>query len=168
MVAKSLPIAALPPDPQVIMRPVRLADIEVLYRVCWSDRPMVYTEQMVRRAQRLAQQGRGLGVVVSGRDAKVPQGYGQMTLWARGGEISDLIITPAQRGQGLGTAMIQYLVRAAREMHAPTVEIGVALSNPRALALYRRLGFVDDHTITLDLGDGLEPVLYLRLSLRPV
>ena len=168
MVAKSPPIAALPPDPNVMMRPVRPTDIEVLYRTCWSDRPMVYTEQMVRRAQRLAQQGRGLGVVVSGMGAKAPQGYGQMTLWARGGEISDLIITPAQRGEGLGTAMIQYLVRAAREMHAPIVEIGVALSNPRALALYRRLGFEDDHTISLDLGDGLEPVLYLRLPLRRV
>ena len=64
------------------------------------------------------------------------------------------------------TATIQYLVRAAREMLAPAIEAGVALSNPHALTLYQRLGFVDDDIISLDLGDCLEPVLYLRLPLH--
>jgi ribosomal protein S18 acetylase RimI-like enzyme len=46
-------------------------------------------------------------------------------------------------------------------MHASTLEIGAALSNPRALGLYRRLGFVDGRILDLDLGNGPEPVMYL-------
>ena len=50
-------------------------------------------------------------------------------------------------------------------MDAAVLEIGVALSNHRALDLYRRLGFHDHHTIQIDLGIGPEPVLYLEKSL---
>ena len=47
------------------------------------------------------------------------------------------------------------------------IEIGAAMSNPRAVALYRRLGFEDSHTMMLNLGKGKEKVLFLRLVLHP-
>lgn len=162
-----LPPALESPNPNIYIRPVHLTDITCLHETCWPERPHSVVHQLIARAQQSARQGRGLGVVIQ-ETRDTPDalcGYGQLTMWSRGGEISDLVVAEAYRGQGLGTAIIQYLVRAAREMHAPMVEIGAAFSNPGAMALYRRLGFQDDHTIMLNLGEGLEEVLYLRLDL---
>ncbi len=150
------------PDTKFQIRPVRLHDVDALHIRCWSDRPYQWVYQLVRRAQQIAHQGRGLGIVVLNNN--VIQAYGQVTMWTCCAEISDLIVAPASRSQGIGTAMIQYLTRIAREMHAPCVEIGVALGNPRALALYRRLGFVDDHVRKLNIGNGQESVLYLKID----
>lgn len=161
-----VPIALQRPDPMVVIRPVQIEDVETLHGQCWTDRPLSAVYQLVSRAKQVAQQGRGLGIVVTGGNRTDIRGYGQLTLWPRTAEVSDLVVNDAYRGQGLGTAMIQYLVRAAKEMHAPMVEIGVAYSNPGALALYRRLGFEDSHTIMLNLGQGLEEVLYLKLDLN--
>lgn len=158
------PLALRPPDTLVRIRPVRLSDAETLRDTCWPERPFVAVYQLVTRARQNAVQGRGLGALVIGDDSCI-QGYGQLTLWPGCAEISDLVVAPHYRGQGIGTAIIQYLVRAARAMSVPCVEIGAALSNPGALNLYRRLGFADDHTVWLNLGVGKEPVLFLRLNL---
>jgi ribosomal protein S18 acetylase RimI-like enzyme len=162
---ENIPLALQPPNTLATIRPVRLADAEALREHCWPERPFAAVYQLVMRARQNALQGRGLGVVVVDETNAI-KGYGQLTLWPGCAEISDLVVAAPNRGQGIGTAMIQYLVRAAREMHVPCVEIGAALSNPGAVALYRRLGFVDDHTVWLNLGDGKEPVLFLRLSLE--
>ena len=159
------PLALEAPSTQIRIRPVQLTDISKLHQRCWPERTRAAIEQLINRAQMMARQGRGLGIVVMGETRDDVRSYGQLTMWPRGGEISDLVVIPTHQGQGLGTTMIQYLVRAAREMRAGSVEIGVALSNPRALALYRRLGFVDDHTVMIDLGNGPEAVLYLELPL---
>lgn len=162
---EAIPLAMQSPDAQVNMRPVRLSDAELLRTQCWPERSFVAIYQLVMRARQNALQGRGLGVVAVDT-ARALKGYGQLTLWPGCAEISDLVVSPSYRGQGVGTAVVQYLVRAAREMHVPCVEIGAAVSNPGAVTLYRRLGFVDDHTVHLNLGDGKEPVLFLRLVLQ--
>lgn len=160
-----LPPALYPPDPGVRIRPVLAADSDTLHRIGWPDRTRASIDQLIARVQQYAREGRGLGVViVNERDAV--RGYGQLLLWPRTAEISDLVVAPPDRGRGWGTAVIQYLTRAARDMQAPQVEIGAALSNPRALQLYRRLGFTDSHMIELNLGDGREPVQYLKLMLN--
>lgn len=162
---ESQPIALNPPNPHVEIRPVLIDDIPGLCQLWpWRGEPDV--TWMVKRAQQQALQGRGLGVVTLGNRQQVPAGYGQVTLWNRMAEIADLAIAEVYRGQGLGTVLIQYLVRAARGMNAPRVEIGAALANTRALNLYRRLGFQDDRTVLIDLGKGVEPVLYLNLDLK--
>jgi ribosomal protein S18 acetylase RimI-like enzyme len=161
-----LPIALQPPDQAIRIRPVRISDTSALNDVCWPERSHGSVYQLILRAHRNARQGRGLGIVVVDQtDNTILKGYGQLTLWPQCGEVSDLIIGASYRRQGLGTAIIQYLVRSAREMHVPYVEIGAATRNHGAIALYRRLGFQDDHTITLNLGEGRESVLFLRLSL---
>ncbi len=157
-------LALQSPSALLAIRPVRLADAEALQETCWPERSFASVYQLVLRARQIAVQGRGLGIVAGGEEAAL-KGYGQLTLWPGCGEISDLVVAVTYRGQGIGTALIQYLVRTAREMHMPCVEIGAALSNPGAVSLYRRLGFEDDHTVWLNLGEGKEPVLYLRLRL---
>jgi ribosomal protein S18 acetylase RimI-like enzyme len=161
----TFPLALSYPDPQTHIRPVRHFDVDTLHRVCWSDRPRQWVFTLVTRAQQQARQGRGFGIVVTGQDTRDIRAYGQLTLWLRAAEISDLMVIAAQRGHGLGTTMIQYLVRAAREMQAKRVEIGASIDNPRALALYRRLGFIDSHQITVQTETaGEETIQYLILD----
>lgn len=161
---QNTPIALESPSPNIRMRPVRLEDVPTLYQRCWEQYTSAFVQKLVSRAQHLALQGRGLGLVaVGGGQVKDLIGFGQLTLWSNCAEISDLIVAEDQRGCGVGTAIIQYLVRVARDMHIPCVEIGVAKSNPRALALYERLGFEAHKTIEFDIGAGVEPIIYLNL-----
>lgn len=158
------PLALQPPDPNIHIRPVRLGDIEPLRVSCWPERTSEAIYHFISRIRQTASQGRGLGVVVA--EQEMVRGYGQLVLWPRCAEISDLIVTADCRGQGLGTAIIQYLTRAARDMHTGCVDIGAAQSNPRALALYRHLGFRDSFTQTMPVDGVDQEVLYLRIKFR--
>ena len=55
----------------------------------------------------------------------------------------DIAIVPGDRGQGLGSVLIGWLKDAARGARAAGIDLHVARDNPRAAALYRRLGFVE-------------------------
>jgi ribosomal protein S18 acetylase RimI-like enzyme len=148
---------------QAFIRPVQLSDAGHLQQMCWPDRSLDSISELLARAERLVQARRGMGVV--GLYDNAACAYGMLTLWPRTAEISDLIVNACYRSQGIGSQIIAYLTEAARSFHIQVLEIGVALSNPRALALYRRLGFADHHTVNIDLGHGLEPVLYLYKAL---
>lgn len=159
------PLALQSPDPAICVRAVRLTDSETLHARCWPARPFAAVYNLLSRSVRNASDGRGLGLVLLD-EAGEAQGYGQVAMWPTCAEISDLVVTEAHRSRGYGTALIQHLTREAARLKAPAVEIGAALSNPRAVALYRRLGFEDSHTIMLNLGIGKETVLFLRLELN--
>jgi len=146
------------------LRPVTAQDAEGLQRDCWTDWPIEIVTEVLERVERLAGQRRGLGIVAV--HGEYVLGYGQLTVWPRIGEISDLIVAPGYRSQGIGSKMIAALIDKARAWNLPVVEIGAALSNPRALALYRRLGFVEQRRIDLDLGNGPEAVIYLIKTLQ--
>ena len=145
------------------LRPATPADAGPLQQSCWSDRSVEGIAELLQRADGISRRGRGLGIVAV-VDYRVI-GYAQLTVWSRTAEISDLIVAPELRSQGIGSAMILHLVEKARSWAVPHVEIGVAMSNPRALALYRQLGFKDDRLINLDLGSGPEAVTYLAMPL---
>ncbi len=158
------PLALQSPATAIRVRPVRLTDAEPLAARCWPYRSFAAVYNLLLRATRSAADGRGLGLVVLDGQNEV-QGYGQVALWPTCAEISDLVIADVYRSQGWGTALIQHLTREAVRLHAPAVEIGAAATNPRAAALYRRLGFEDSHTVMLNLGAGQEVVQFLRLEL---
>jgi ribosomal protein S18 acetylase RimI-like enzyme len=150
--------------PFTLIRPAQRVDAEQLQQTCWPNRALDGITDLLARAEKLAQTRRGLGIV--GIQNGIACAYGMLTLWPRTAEISDLIVAASCRGQGIGSQIIMSLTEAARNLNVSVLEIGVALSNPRALALYRRLGFTDHHTIRLDLGSGIESVLYLYKSLE--
>lgn len=108
------------------------------------------------------ERSRSMGVVVLVQGQII--GYGQLTLWARTAEISDLSVHESWQSKGIGTRLIFHLLEAARR-YRKVVEIGAAQGNPRALALYRRLGFRDDRVITLKTDNGDEPIVYLTFDL---
>lgn len=151
-----------PAQNRLRFRAVDPDDVDALHAACLTDWPRHEVERLVQLALRVACDRRGVGVVAA-RDAGegVPVGFGLLTLWPHAAEVSDLTVAPALRGQGIGTALLRHLERAARAMQAERLEIGVAARNTRALALYRRLGFVEDRQVEVDLGEGAEVVVYL-------
>jgi ribosomal-protein-alanine N-acetyltransferase len=146
------------------VRPITLEDAAALHHACFAQSTVDAVRELVQRGLERARRERGLGMVAVSGAAVI--GYGQLTLWPRAAEISDLIVTPALRNRGVGTAIITALLAQCHRLHITKVEIGAALDNPRAIALYRRLGFHEERIITLDLGDGPQPVIYLAMPVE--
>jgi ribosomal protein S18 acetylase RimI-like enzyme len=161
---ETAPLALQPPTTAFPIRHVTWADVEPLRACCWPERSVVQAQRVVSRALRLAEHHYGSGMVALEDGAVVA--YGQFTQWPRGAEISDLIVCERLRSRGIGTALIQTLVHQARRQAITRIEIGVAVGNTRALALYRRLGFQDHRTVHLDLNGVRTPVRYLDQDLR--
>ena len=75
------------------------------------------------------------------------------------------------RGRGIGTALLQLALQRGSERGVLSIGLGVGTDNPRAAALYRRLGFVDtglrftDTYLAVDVDGGthctVEPGSYL-------
>ncbi len=56
--------------------------------------------------------------------------------------IAHLGVTPDRRGQGIGGKLIEYFFEQGKAAGRTTAALDVAVTNPRAQALYERLGFV--------------------------
>lgn len=151
-------------NPRINIRPVALRDLDMLQERCWPQGQRQTLHRLLTRAVRMGEQGFGVGVVAI--DGEGAYAYAQMTCWPRCGEISDLIVSEPLRRRGTGTALIHYLIETAQSMGVTCIEIGAACNNPRAAALYRRLGFRDAYTIRVTLERGDVDVLYLRLNLK--
>jgi ribosomal protein S18 acetylase RimI-like enzyme len=145
------------------LHPIDLSQIPALHEACWPEVPFDHILDLLSNIIRRCEHGRAWALTAL--QGGEPVGFGQLTRWAKGVEISDLVVNVCHRSQGVGTALIAGLLDIARQQGFPEVEIGVAEANARALALYRRLGFDIKRRIVVDLGNGLEPVLYLRLIL---
>jgi len=66
-------------------------------------------------------------------------------LWSSGQEcyVAELYVVPARRGQGVGRALMEAAIRAARERGADTMDIGVDEPDLAARRLYESLGFTN-------------------------
>jgi ribosomal protein S18 acetylase RimI-like enzyme len=89
------------------------------------------------RAMWAAQEAGGSTLLVAW-DGDRPVGSGQLDLRGDVPELLNLGVDEAERGRGIGTA----IVRAAEErVGSGRLTVRVALDNPRARALYERLGY---------------------------
>ncbi|MBN1247782.1 MAG: GNAT family N-acetyltransferase [Anaerolineae bacterium] len=52
-----------------------------------------------------------------------------------------ICLRESHRGAGLGHALMEQLLRIAREVGPPVMSLTVQLANPRAIALYTKMGF---------------------------
>ena len=69
--------------------------------------------------------------------------------------IHDVHVTPAARGRGLGTAMVEMLAELGREHRFAKITLEVAGSNSGAIRLYRRLGFSGLEGLPLESPAGV-------------
>lgn len=157
--------ALQPPDIPHTIRQVSNIDLMALHADCWSHRSVKRCEEILKIINTARRRQRGMGIVIVSEDTRKIIAYGQIARLSKCIEISDLVVSEKYRSQGIGTAMIQSLIASIPEESKNIIEIGVAESNPRALALYQRLGFKRAYELRLKLIDGRETVLYLRLDL---
>jgi GNAT superfamily N-acetyltransferase len=71
-------------------------------------------------------------------------------------EIVRIYAGRAWQGRGVGAALMQACLDEARERNCDAIWLGVWERNPRALAFYRKWGFVQVGTQTFKLGDDLQ------------
>lgn len=55
-------------------------------------------------------------------------------------------VLPPYQGLGAGTAMLEWTIQWAEENEVEKLELGVYASNPKAINLYRKMGFVVEGT----------------------
>jgi ribosomal protein S18 acetylase RimI-like enzyme len=93
-------------------------------------------------------------LIVLHRDEPV----GRLMLVAGGGcwNIIDIVLLPSMRGQGIGTDVIEAVLRAATAAGAREVTLSVLFNNAAARRLYGRLGFVET-------GEGVHIPMAKRL-----
>lgn len=146
-----------------LFRPLDFHHIADLWESFWPERPIAEAHAFVSDILRRQHGGHAWAFVATVEGKLV--GFGQLVRWGMRGEIADLIVRPEWREKGIGTALITRLIDVASEQNFREIEIGVAESNIRALALYLRLGFAEKRRLLLDVGRGLENVIYLALRL---
>jgi len=71
----------------------------------------------------------------------MPCGYCQVELRGHDVHLRELVLAPDFQGRGIGTAVVRTVQRQARRLGVP-LHLGTLRRN-RAVALYRRLGFVE-------------------------
>lgn len=141
----------LEPAPRgVQFRLAEAADQLALYHTCYADKPVAPIEKMFTRSLRRQENGRGLHLLALKQDNIV--GSAQLIHHGKRGELADIVVTTAERGQGIGTAMIKLLEQEATLRGWRPLEIGVESINGRALALYRRLGYQIKREILIHTG----------------
>jgi ribosomal protein S18 acetylase RimI-like enzyme len=146
-----------------LFRPLDFHHVADLWQSFWPERPITEAHSFVSDVLRRQRGGHAWAYVAYAGGKLV--GFGQLVRWGKRGEIADLIIHPEWREQGIGTALITRLIDIAHEQNFREIEIGVAETNTRALTLYLRLGFAEKRRLLLDVGRGLENVIYLALRL---
>lgn len=129
----------------VTVRPFRCDEVEVLERFR-RKMPGVHRTRLDRQAWGL---GRYLGAWWGERPAGhvwlewVPEDDGAAPRPAECPRLVDLFVVPELRSRGIGTRLIAAAERAAIARGHACVGLDVGTDNPRAHALYTRLGYAD-------------------------
>jgi putative acetyltransferase len=95
----------------------------------------------------------GCGAVVCGDDGA--------------GEIKRMWVDPDQRGGGIGVALLKALIAAAQARGLAVLRLETGISQPEAVGLYRRAGFVECAAFGDYLPDPLSLFLELGLTEPP-
>ena len=85
-----------------------------------------------------------VGVIDGAVMASVMAGYEGHRGW-----MNYLAVAPRFRGRGYGRALVEHVERLLLERGCPKVGLLVRNSNPEAVEFYRRLGYVQDESISL-------------------
>jgi ribosomal protein S18 acetylase RimI-like enzyme len=89
-------------------------------------------------------------ILLAGREGEEPCAVAVMrfrlSIWEPDLEcyLAELYVAPARRGQGIGRALMEAAMAAAREQGAGYMDLGTAETDVAARALYESLGF-DNH-----------------------
>lgn len=137
------------------------ADADAIGRLLYAfnrefDEPTPEPSALAERMRQLLDGGDTLVLLVGDG----PDGLAVLRLraaiWSAGLEsyLAELYVTPAMRGQGMGRALMEAVLREARDRGSDTMYIGVDEPDTAARRLYESLGFTNRSG-----GDG--PLMYV-------
>lgn len=118
--------------------------------------PMPPLEQLAPRIEELIQAGEALVLLVGGdlglaivrlRQALISPGLDAY--------LEELYVVPGRRGEGLGRALLEATMEAARAAGAERIELGTSTADTAARGLYESCGFTN-------LEDGATMLFYER------
>ncbi len=118
----------------------RMAELEkIIFTDPWSEK--VYRETFALS---------GVEYVVAVDGDKVVGGAGVRNIVGTG-EITNVMLLPEYRGQGIGRTIVEEAIERGRRLGAEEFTLEVRVSNARAIKLYESLGFV---------SEGIRPGFY--------
>ena len=109
------------------------------------DDPTPEPPQLARRVRELLDEGRTVVLLAGDGPDGVAVLRFRPAIWSTGLEcyLAELYVVPARRGQGLGRALMEAAIEAARAEGADTMDLGTSEDDVAARALYESLGFVN-------------------------
>jgi ribosomal-protein-alanine N-acetyltransferase len=148
--------------PAMTIRRARVADVDAMHAIELAT----FSDPWSRVGFRDTILGdRGLTVVaVDAAQALV--GFAVLLTAADEAEIANLAVARGERRRGVGAALLDHLVAAAREAGCRTVHLDVRESNAAALALYATRGFVEVARRRAYYRKPDEDAVVMRLALR--
>lgn len=153
------------------LHPVRIQKTTAHLEGCAALEKLCFPEPWSAHSlELLCNDGIGVGFLCTGTIPPAAEpgvvAYGGMMVAVDEGQITNIAVHPACRGQGYGTAILTALIRYARSAHLNSISLEVRPSNRAALALYRRAGFSEvgrrKHFYTKPVEDAL--ILELKLK----
>lgn len=126
------------------------ADLDILLpmvREFWVIEKLHFVEPEVRRALAGLLASPQYGLVILAESAGAPIGYLALTLGysleflGRDAFVDEIYLRDAYRGKGIGDRAIDLAVEKCRELGVRALHLEVDHVNPRARALYERVGF---------------------------
>ena len=121
------------------IRRLKTTDAPDLHQNCFFDQSLREVQDYVDWCLAEQAQGRLVPLVVEVDGCAVASG--QLALYCYGGEIGSLVVAPAHRRKGFGTALVRALIAQARLHRVRTLEISANVESPWIRTWYERLGF---------------------------
>ncbi len=78
--------------------------------------------------------------------------------------IECIAVVPDMRGRGIGSVMMARLEGRAKLEGMRRMTLAVIETNPKALSLYRRLGFIETKTVSIWPADSLFHLPFRKVS----
>lgn len=126
-------------EPSVHLRPMSERDLDVVADI----EAATFSTPWSRTAfQRLIRGPGDVRAWVATRSkAEVAVGYAVYWFTEDEGELANIAVEPAMRGTGIGKALLEHVLAAARTDGVANLFLEVRVSNRVAIALYTRYGF---------------------------
>lgn len=150
-------------SPAVSIRRARVADVDAIHAIELAS----FSDPWSRIGFRDTILGdRGL-IVVAADAAQAVIGFAVLMTAADEAEISNIAVSKSELRRGVGSALLDHVVAAARSAGAVTIHLEVRESNAAALALYVSRGFAEVARRLEYYRAPDEDAVVMRLSLNP-
>ena len=118
--------------------------VVALWEACKLTRPWNDPRRDIARKLAVQPELFLVGEAEDGIVASVMAGYEGHRGW-----VNYLAVAPAFRGRGYGRALMQHVEAALERRGRPKISLLVRHSNHDAMEFYRRLGYVEDESVSL-------------------